>query len=257
MKKYLFLTIALLCAVAQGAKAEFITNIVVVGDDDSGDADDLYEKYTKAGWIGCDQDLNDGVGGHYIYLVFQKGNSGTPITHLYLYSGANPGPDTYQGSNWHDTSDTSEENDNGGVHTNSGVQNKWYYLLTDGGEGTNDNGDSYNIEGIGIERSRMIAYLTLTSYATRQSNYAAIRKASLEAAEVLFGANSVECQTVARAWDAVGVSESIQGIVDGISPIAVNSNKSSQVYDLQGRMVNNQPTTPGIYIKDGKKMVIK
>jgi hypothetical protein len=29
------------------------------------------------------------------------------------------------------------------------------------------------------------------------------------------------------------------------------------VYDLQGRMVNNQPTTPGIYIKDGKKMVIK
>ena len=171
--------------------------------------------------------------------------------------GANPGPDTYQGSNWHDTSDTSEENDNGGVHTNSGVQNKWYYLLTDGGEGTNDNGDSYNVEGIGIERSRLIAYLTLTSYATRQSNYAAIRKASLEAAEVLFGANSVECQTVARAWDAVGVSESIQGIIDGISPIAVNSNKSSQVYDLQGRMVNNQPTTPGIYIKDGKKMVIK
>ena len=211
------------------------------------------KKYTKnsSDWY---------IGGDGMVLDYDK----TPLGNLRDMAdpknnldGASPSPDTYQGENWKDPSDTSDANDFGGVHANSGVQNKWYYLLTDGGEGTNDNGDSYNIEGIGIEKSRQIAYLTLTSYATSQSDYSAISKASLEAAEVLFGANSVECQTVARAWYAVGVSNSLQGIVDGISPIAANGNDSSQVYDLQGRMVNGRPTSPGIYIKNGKKMVIK
>ena len=39
-------------------------------------------------------------------------------------------PDTYQGTNW-----ATGPADNGGVHTNSGVQNFWFYLLTVGGTG--------------------------------------------------------------------------------------------------------------------------
>ena len=42
-------------------------------------------------------------------------------------------PDTYKGNYWHSSS-----NDNGGVHTNSSVMNYWFYLLTAGGNGTND-----------------------------------------------------------------------------------------------------------------------
>ena len=131
MKQKLLFLFALLCAVAQGARAEFITNIVVVGDDDWGDAVDLYEKYTKAGWIGCDQDMNDGVGGHYIYLVFQKGNSGTPITHLYLYSGANPGPDsfTYYGRTYYRVGyDGDDEFRNKGGDLNCGANGNWIHL---------------------------------------------------------------------------------------------------------------------------------
>jgi Zn-dependent metalloprotease len=40
----------------------------------------------------------------------------------------NPGPqpDTYLGVNWVNTADTSDSNDYGGVHTNSGVGNYWF-----------------------------------------------------------------------------------------------------------------------------------
>ena len=37
-------------------------------------------------------------------------------------------PGYYHGYNWFDTTDTSDDNDNGGVHRNSGVQNRWYFL---------------------------------------------------------------------------------------------------------------------------------
>lgn len=57
-------------------------------------------------------------------------------------------PDTYQGANWH-TANT----DHGGVHTNSGVLNHWFYLLSVGGSGTNDLGNSYAIQGIGIDKA--------------------------------------------------------------------------------------------------------
>lgn len=55
------------------------------------------------------------------------------------------------------------------------------YLLTDSGKGTNDNNYSYEVTGVGIEKSRQIAYRTLTTYATKTSQYADIRKASIQA----------------------------------------------------------------------------
>ena len=137
------------------------------------------------------------------------------------------------------------------------MQNKWYYLITDGEQGTNDNGDNYDVEGIGIEKARQIAYLTLTSYATSQSDYAAIRRASLEAAEVLYGANSKERKTVAKAWDAVGVAGSPDAAIDAIGEMAVNKNHEGLVYDLQGRVLVGKPTQRGVYIVNGKKVVVK
>ena len=56
-------------------------------------------------------------------------------------------PDTYFGENWHTAS-----SDNFGVHTNSGVQNHWFHLLVDGGSGMNDNGDTFDLAGIGFQR---------------------------------------------------------------------------------------------------------
>ena len=99
MKKHLFLTIALLCAIAQGARADYVTDIVVIGHDSERQLGFLADSYRGAGWICLDRDLNDGAGGHYIYLVYKTNaspqNSGTPITDLYLWSGNNPGPASF------------------------------------------------------------------------------------------------------------------------------------------------------------------
>lgn len=167
--------------------------------------------------------------------------------------GTDPCPDTYQGKNWADPNDLSLLNDFGGIHSNCGVQNKWYYLLTDGDKGTNDNGDAYDVQGLGIEKSRQIAYRTLTVYATRQSQFADIRPASIQAAKDLYGDESVEAKTVAEAWDAVGVYDATP---DGIEEMkTVTATVTDVIYDLQGRRVS-RPTT-GIYIQGGKKVVVR
>jgi hypothetical protein len=109
-------------------------------------------------------------------------------------------PDTYHGQSWYFGSD-----DNGGVHYNSGVQNIWYYLLSEGGSGMNDNGYSYNVTGIGIDAATKIAYGSLANYLIPTSEYDDARLGSIYAAQDLFGQNSTEFQSVIEAWNAVGV----------------------------------------------------
>jgi len=109
-------------------------------------------------------------------------------------------PDTYQGNNW-----ATGTGDNGGVHTNSGVQNFWYYILTNGGTGTNDNGDNYNIAGIGLGNAGAIAFRNLTVYLSSNSQYADARFYAIQSAIDLFGACSPEVIATTDAWYAVGV----------------------------------------------------
>lgn len=119
-----------------------------------------------------------------------------------IRSMANPNlydcPDTYDGDFWVD---------GGGVHTNSGVQNHWYYLLTEGGSGTNDVGDIYSVTGLGIEDAGAIAFRNLTVYLTPSSNYADARFYSIQAAEDLFGECTDEVAQTINAWYAVNVGE--------------------------------------------------
>jgi bacillolysin len=109
-------------------------------------------------------------------------------------------PDTYLGTNWY-----TGTADNGGVHTNSGVQNRWFYLLSAGGSGTNDLGRAYSVTGIGRFKARVIAYRALTVYLTSNSQYIDARKATLQAAWDLYGQCSPEIIAVGDAWHAVGV----------------------------------------------------
>jgi len=114
-------------------------------------------------------------------------------------------PDTYLGVNW-----KTGFNDNGGVHTNSGVQNYWFYLLAEGGSGVNDNGDAYTVDGIGIDKAAAIAYRNLAVYLTPTSEYADARTGAILAAEDLYGVGSDEALQTEAAWYAVGI---------GIAPI--------------------------------------
>lgn len=109
-------------------------------------------------------------------------------------------PDTYLGTNWY-----SGSGDYGGVHTNSGVLNYAFYFMTVGGSGTNDFNTTFNVSGIGIEKTRVIAYRALTVYLTSSSNYAAARTAFLSAASDLYGLTSSEYKSVSDAFGAVGI----------------------------------------------------
>lgn len=131
---------------------------------------------------------------------------------------ANQNPDTYHGQYW-----VSDNSDNGGVHTNSGIANYWFYLLCEGGEGTNDNGFHYNVIPVGKEKAARIAFYTLTENLTEYSNYADTRELSLLVAEQLYGECSPEVYTVAEAWNAVGLghrySDSILYVSEVLSPV--------------------------------------
>ena len=98
---------------------------------------------------------------------------------------------------WHDLTDS---RDFYGVHTNSGVQNHWFYLLSDGGS---QNG--VTVAAIGTDKAAKIAYYNLCFYLTAQSGYPAARNGSISAATYLYGECSNECQQVRNAWAAVGV----------------------------------------------------
>ena len=121
----------------------------------------------------------------------------------------------YKGRNWTDTTDVSEDNDNGGVHINSGVQNFFFYLLSEGGKGEND-GVKYDVQGIGLEKAVQIAYHALTAYCGPRTDYAAVTScwdsAALDLVEsgVLTAADHA---ALAPAWAAVmGTGATFDGV---------------------------------------------
>jgi bacillolysin len=121
-------------------------------------------------------------------------------------------PDTYLGNFWFTVPGCTYDPINGsptdfcGVHTNSGVQNFWFYLLVTGGSGTNDNAQAYSVTGISMNAAKSITYRNMDSYLTTSSGYFDAREGSIRAAEDLFGSCSNEVLQTARAWYAVGVA---------------------------------------------------
>lgn len=113
-------------------------------------------------------------------------------------------PDTYHGTYWYYGS-----SDNGGVHYNSGVQNHWFYILSAGETGTNDNGDAYSVTGIGVGNAGAIAYRNLTTYLTSTSQYADAAFYANQSAIDLFGNNQAQQIATQNAWFAVGVGSSV------------------------------------------------
>ncbi len=121
-------------------------------------------------------------------------------------------PDTYRGTYWYSVTSCTptSANDECGVHTNMGVISKWFYLITIGASGTNDNGNTYSVTGLGWIKSANILYQTELALATN-ANYAATRTAAINAATTLYGACSAEVQAVTNAWYAVGVGAAYSG----------------------------------------------
>jgi len=129
-----------------------------------------------------------------------------------------PHPNTYHGEFWSNANEP---------HFNSTVLSYWFYLVCEGGAGTNDNGDAYNIVGIGINKGERIAYQTVLYYLNSSANYTAARNATIQAATAIFGTNSQEVVSVTNAWHAVGIGNMYPPIISGPSQLC-----STAIYSI-------------------------
>lgn len=131
-------------------------------------------------------------------------------------------PDTFAaGDYWFDPNCgiPTRQNDYCGVHINSGVQNYWFYLLSEGGTGVNDKDNYYSVTGIGMDKAAQIVYSNLTSYlSSPTSNYQDAFNGSLLAAQNIYGISSQEYLSAREAWYAVGIgndpSQQCSGVVN-------------------------------------------
>ncbi len=93
--------------------------------------------------------------------------------------------------------------DNGGVHTNSGIPNNAFYLMTLGG--TNPTSQTKVAFGLGWDKSTKLWYRANTELLTQGSDFAAAAAATNRAAKDL-GFTQNEQNIVECAWIATGVT---------------------------------------------------
>lgn len=147
-------------------------------------------------------------------------------------------PDTYGGNSWRNPNcgAPTQANDYCGVHSNSGVQNYWFYLLSEGGSGTNDILNSFTVNGLGIDTASKIAFRTLTVYLSQNSTFDDARFYSIRSAVDLYGPCSPQVESVTNAWYAVGVGNSYQ---PGVLADFASTDTSSCIAPFRVRFQNN------------------
>ena len=112
---------------------------------------------------------------------------------------ANPGED---GDPSHYLDRYTGTSDNGGVHTNSGIINHWFYLLAHGGQNAKPSrATGTNVQGIGLDAAEDIVFLGFTALPA-SATFCSARAATL-AVPGDYHTN------VASAWDEVGVTDTL------------------------------------------------
>ena len=84
--------------------------------------------------------------------------------------------------------------------------NHWFYLLVEGGSGTAERDEVYDVEKIGMEKAMQIVFILNTAYLHPNSDYQHAYESTLEVATDLWGTDSPELASVKEAWKAVGIS---------------------------------------------------
>ncbi|WP_273565428.1 M4 family metallopeptidase [Maribacter halichondriae] len=137
------------------------------------------------------------------------------------------------------------DQDNGGVHINSGIPNRAFYLVA---------------TDIGKEKAEQIYYRALDNYLTVSSQFIDLRLAIIRSATDLHGENSLEVTAVMNAFDTVGITDGAPTDTDNDIPTAsgdefilsadVNANDPNTLYisDTQGQNFVPMSTT-GIFRK--------
>jgi thermolysin len=96
--------------------------------------------------------------------------------------------------------------DNGGVHTNSGIGNQVYYLAIEGGTNRTS---GLSVQGVGQsnrDQIEKVMYRAFTQLMPANATYSVARSATIQSARDLYGAGSAAERAVTQAWTAVGVN---------------------------------------------------
>lgn len=98
------------------------------------------------------------------------------------------------------------DDDNGGVHTNSGIPNHAFYLAIEGGR---NRVSGITVQGVGAANREQIEkafYRAFTLLLPASANFSMARATTIQAARDLYGANSAAATAITQAWTAVGVN---------------------------------------------------
>ncbi len=138
------------------------------------------------------------------------------------------------------------DTDNGGVHINSGIPNRAAYLIA---EGLTNEGSGVSI---GKEKMELIFYRALTTYLTSSSQFIDARRATIQAAEDIYGASSTEVAAVENGWNAVEVTEAdSETVPDSPSPTPTDAITGSDfmvyLYPIDGTRDDDPQDTYALY----------
>lgn len=130
-------------------------------------------------------------------------------------------PDTYHGQFW---------DNNGEPHNNSTVLSHWFFLLSQGGNGTNDIGSTFTVTGIGLNDAQLIAFRAESVYLNSSATYTDARNNTIQAARDLFGACSNQVASVTNAWYAVGIGSPFVSIPQAPTINVLNFDRQCGTY---------------------------
>jgi thermolysin len=96
--------------------------------------------------------------------------------------------------------------DNGGVHTNSGVANQAFYLAIEGGTNRTSGLSVVGVGAANREQMEKVFYRGFTQLMPSNATFAVARTVTIQAARDLYGVGSNAERAVTQAWTAVGVN---------------------------------------------------
>jgi len=142
--------------------------------------------------------------------------------------------DTQGGCDW--------DNDQCGIHTNSGVGGRWFYLLTSEGAQAHK-----NVFGLGHAEVGQILFRSLTHYLQPRSDYRDARLATIQAAVDLFGRCSNQVAQVRNAWAQVGIGRPNEQLCVQVSgPVRFCQNEEAAMYVFEAQSVRGAEIAWGL-----------
>ena len=238
----------------------YITDVMLIGGGPNTIAD-LRNTYLEQGWWVNYQDLNEDAGGPFINLLFKTDNetrNSNYITDFYIKKLSDPDQSShpnfliYEGRTYYLTpGGGDDEFNNCGRDLNRGVGGDYLYLY-------------YTKDAFSTARAiNRITFQPIRSESASIIDNA--RKGAVrangegEGCDLNSGATYNDWTMNCKIFMHINVVEPITGIATGLHQVTSDKSQvqSDEWYTLDGRKLRGMPTQRGIYVNNGKRIIIK